>query len=226
MRKVLTLLVVVASFMIVGCAQKFENGSKQKTATINQRLAEMRSAAGEGQYVELSAVAGETGTVSSWYTVMPSAEAVKVGQDALLKNYKAVLSFDTSAIPAGAEINYVNLFFVPDSDEYVYMAENLQIDIAGALGFSGTKVLSAMDYSAIGAKKLTPLYWNAAVGGLALHVDGKTQEFIDLSPYFTNNRTQLRVSFAQNPENKLINFQGLLNEATGNRKFVMFVSWK
>ena len=143
-------------------------------------------------------------------------------------NYRSIFTFDTSGVPADADINYVLLhvsFSIAD-DDYEYVFENTAIDFAGTSGFGGSFTVTSLDYSAAAAASFETVIANAAIGGLMLNLD-MDQNPRDLNDYINRNgKTQIRLRMFQNPDSLLTTYTGMYDTNTYTYKTQLLVGWE
>jgi hypothetical protein len=169
------------------------------------------------------------GYVNNWGKADISSDAIRVGYQPGWfggKDNRGILTFDTSNIPADAEIQGVWMYLgihqnhrsLLPYDWSSYLSEYMVIDVAGPGGFGGFPCLESLevtgfDYYASAATR-TGWVQDPAVGAVHLYNP-------DLNPsdvYQHLNReglTQIRLSLEANPLYYLIEFQSGEIESNG-----------
>ncbi len=206
MRKLLMVLGILVVLAASACTQKNEVDMASKelntTKTVNSQV-----------YLP---VTGQTGYVNSSYVVTltngTDISPFKVGHKTLgwvTTGYKTIVTFDTSNIPANAEITYGNLWFAPANEEFQYLSEYMVIEFAGpnGFGYDGFSIGGYDYYAPASNGSLDKCSMNLAAGGYVLHVklENGEQTLRDITPFINKGgKTQMRISIPVNPELKLI----------------------
>ena len=185
--------------------------------------------------VFLEAVTEETGYVESMFGVHiangDSENPILLGEETvgmMTKENRPIFTFDTSGIPATANINYVLLWVGVDVGEssYSYLFENVAVDFAGPVGFGGSFTMTSMDYYSYGMGSFDTVIGNAAVGGLMLNLD-INQNLRNLNPYINRlGKTQIRLRFKNNPDNVLMKLYGASLPYPVEQKAILYVGWE
>lgn len=143
-------------------------------------------------------------------------------------DYRSIYTFDTSDVPANADINYVLLHvsFSIAGDDYEYIFDNTAIDFAGTSGFGGSFTVTSLDYSALAAASFETVIANAAIGGLMLNLDSD-QNPRDLNDYINRSgKTQIRLRMFQNPDSLLATYTGVYDTNTYTYKTRLLIGWE
>lgn len=159
--------------------------------------------------VYLEAMENYNAEVDQWFGVTLNPQTFTIGSKTsgfITKNYKSVLTFNTSSIPANAIIDYVFIGWtvaeVSDpgqGSEYWqnYIEDNLKAEFAPLGGFNGSYIITGYDYYAYAVA-------SSALDSYGFMLMTKTT-YVHIN---RNGYTQLRVTFQQNPDNQYIILRG------------------
>jgi poly(hydroxyalkanoate) depolymerase family esterase len=152
--------------------------------------------------VGLRSIAAEDGSVFQTAADGPpnaSLAYVEIGSTALGHGEVAILSFDTSSIPAGSSVVAVSLT-VTRADSFPFLADlgPLLVDVAPAAGFSGSDALEQSDYGAPAAATAVASFAPPAGGGQSVTVSLAPGA---LGAVSRNGHTQLRLRFQKTTNN-------------------------
>lgn len=148
------------------------------------------------------------GHVNSFWEMDIQGDELKIGTEGnyIAKRYKSIVTFDTSNQPpsdtlrsAKILLNYAALPEGMDgSDIIYYLWENIQIEVAGPAGFSGSPIVSPLDYYGLSVAVLgeESLMW-----GMGYNVSLDITDYINFYGY-----TQVAISLKSNPENIVMSF--------------------
>ncbi len=154
------------------------------------------------------------GQVNNWFQAdttkdgTASENSIQVGKDSsiIFKNNKAIFTFDTSSLEeqtvenAFLAIKINNKNQLPQNWQQ-YLKAHLKLDFAGPYGFSGNQYLDSFKITGID-------YWASSVKSFSLEYDNQKNGFIIPSEALEyiqlNRKTQIRISFKQNPQKYLI----------------------
>jgi hypothetical protein len=115
---------------------------------------------------------------------------VEIGSTALKHGEVAILSFDTSSIPAGATVVGISLT-VTRADAFPFLADlgPLLVDVAPAAGFSGADALEQSDYGALASASVVASFPPPAPSGQSITV------VLSSTAISRTGHTQLRLRF-------------------------------
>lgn len=164
--------------------------SSQKTITLTAVAAE------DGWINESSETSNAGGTLDA---VSNSTSSLRIGDDTGKKQYKSVVSFDTSAIPDGATIVSATLRLKRGTESNNPSTFGLiKADIQGGTGFGGATALATGDFqAAAGATGVATLGYPTSDGAWSTGTLNST----GLLLVNKTGKTQLRIAFATDDDN-------------------------
>ena len=173
-------------------------------------------------YTVISSIDSEDGNVNSWFgtDTTPTGDydsPFTVGKEVtgfISKDYKAIVSFDTSIIPEGVEIAEVSMPIRIDLTSYNesfdqqvvndFLYNNYTIEYGKPLGFGSSSLLSGFDFFdvALSSVKAVDLPFHIFKGVM-----------LDKNMVNRNGKTQLRFTLPVNPYSILVKhkFQAYMN---------------
>ncbi len=209
MKKTIIIITIAISIMTVGC----DINSDINTSS-TENISETRAFDSNIFY----AITSESGYVSNWYEVNTQADGIfpdgvpfKVGKDEsayFTKEYKTILTFDTSSIPDDAIITWGSIDFSSQTSEDYNSFKGYKMDIAGPFGFGGSTYITGYDF-----------YATAEVTDIYLEMDDGIYPMMHFSsgdkPLYINTKgkTQLRL-YSYNENLAVTDFYSL--SRTGN----------
>ncbi len=219
MRNIILTIITLATFSMQAYAVEYNNDP-----AITDSLQSSNSAL-------LHAISSETGTVTNYMTVNTQSNNLNVGKSSQFgADHRAIITFDTTVVPQGAQITYALLLVGIDApgfsgNHYEYVFNNIAIDFATANGFGGSHVVTGLDYLAAAQASFNTVIANGAVGGLMLNLD-VDQNQRDLSGVINpNGKTQIRLRFSGNPESVFLDLTAM-DFADTNQKISLYLAWE
>lgn len=145
--------------------------------------------------MSLASIAAEDGSVyqsASDGPPLAGLASVEIGSTALNHGEVAILSFDTSSVPASATVVGVSLT-VTRADAFPFLNDlgPLLVDVAPAAGFSGSNALEQTDYSAPAAASAAASFAPPAAAGQSITVA------LSSTAISRTGHTQLRLRFTK-----------------------------
>jgi hypothetical protein len=154
-----------------------------------------------------------------------STSALRIGDDSNKRQYKSVVSFDTSSLPDGATIISATLKLKRGTiSSNPSGLGSIQVDISGGSGFGGATALAIGDFqAAAGATGVATMSYPTSNGSVSTGVLNAT----GLSLVNKTGKSQLRVRFATDDDNDnkgdYLGFYSGENSTAANRPVLVIV---
>lgn len=148
------------------------------------------------------------GNVNNYWESDIFSDTLTIGKEGLWqKDHKTILTFDSSSVDENREIHSIKILMnyaelppgLDGTDTINYLWQNIKVDIAGPAGFSGSHVISPMDYY---NAPIASLDGDILMFGMGYHISLDITEYVN--PY---GLTQVAVSLPTNPENLAVKFK-------------------
>ena len=184
--------------------------SSGETYTVNKTLTFTSGSGKDGWVLESSETSGQGGTLNS------TATTFRLGDDAANKQYRGILSFNTSSIPDTAVITAVTLKVkkqgVTGGGNPVTTFNGFMVDIKK--GFFGTTALQIGDFQAAASKTLGPFTPSLVSGLYSINLTSGKASINKLST--NSGLTQIRLRFKLDDNNNAVaNYLSLYTGETG-----------
>ena len=176
----------------------------------------------DGYLLESTETSNVGGTVSANTT---STSAMRMGDESNKRQYKSVVSFDTSSLPDGATIISATLRLKRGTiSSAPTNLGAIQVDIIGGSGFGGATALGTGDFqAAAGATGVATMSYPTSNGSISTGVLNAT----GLSLVNKTGKSQFRVQFATDDDNDnradYLGFYSAANATAANRPRLVIV---
>ena len=176
----------------------------------------------DGYLLESTETSNVGGTVSANTT---STSALRIGDESNKRQYKSVVSFDTSSLPDGATIISATLRLKRGTiSSAPTNLGAIQVDIIGGSGFGGATALGTGDFqAAAGATGVATMSYPTSNGSISTGVLNAT----GLSLVNKTGKSQFRVQFATDDDNDnradYLGFYSAANATAANRPRLVIV---
>ncbi|HLG16603.1 MAG TPA: choice-of-anchor B family protein [Blastocatellia bacterium] len=216
--------VITAAFSGTGNWLNSSGDNSTAPQVVNAQVTFTSVAADDGWSVESSETSNVGGSINS---TSSTASALRVGDDNQRKQYKTIVSFDTSSIPDGAAILSVTLRLRRGTFAGVNPFNTFGtcwVDVQSGSGFSGSTTLQAGDFQAVA----TALQ-GASLSNAANNLDWSEGSLnaAGLAAINKTGKTQLRIYFAlddnNNSANDYIGYYSGNNSTAANRPQLVVV---
>ncbi len=186
-------------------------GGENYTATpITYTAAISSSGAYDGWILE----SGETSNKGS--SLDATASTFRLGDDALNRQYRSILSFNTSSLPDGAVITSVTLKFRKNPVAGVSLISKfggLVVEVKKGY-FGASAKLQAGDFQARASKAFGPFKPIPANGWVTINLNSAAFPYINKSSAYQSGHTQLRLGYKLDDNNN--NIANFMSFSSGN----------